>query len=49
MASVVAVCISEKKGVMKHPVEYIDVKQIHGILPMPETGIGKLAFLLLKV
>ena len=32
MASVVAVCISEKKGVMKHPVEYIDVKQIHGIL-----------------
>lgn len=38
MASVVAVCISEKKGVMKHPVEYIDVKQIHGILGDAHAG-----------
>lgn len=38
MASVVAVCISEKKGVMKHPVEYIDVKQRHGILGDAHAG-----------
>ena len=38
MASVVAVCISEKKGVMKHPVEYIDVKQRHGILRDAHAG-----------
>lgn len=31
MASVTAVCISEKKGTMKHPVDYIDVKQRVGI------------------
>ncbi len=38
MASVVAVCISEKKGVMKHPVEFIDVKQRHGILGDAHAG-----------
>lgn len=38
MASVVAVCISEKKGVMKHPVEYIYVKQRHGILGDAHAG-----------
>ncbi|MDO4490931.1 MAG: MOSC domain-containing protein [Lachnospiraceae bacterium] len=31
MASVVAVCISEKKGMMKHPVDYIDIIESHGI------------------
>lgn len=31
MASVTAVCISEKKGTMKHPVDYIDVKLRVGI------------------
>ena len=31
MASVVAVCISEKKGTVKHPVESIEVKRNLGI------------------
>lgn len=31
MASVVAVCISEKKGTVKHPVDQIEVKQNLGI------------------
>lgn len=38
MASVVAVCISEKKGMMKHPVEYIEVKERHGILGDAHAG-----------
>ncbi|MDO4478551.1 MAG: MOSC domain-containing protein [Lachnospiraceae bacterium] len=31
MAEVLAVCISERKGIQKHPVDYIDVKKNHGI------------------
>lgn len=38
MASVVAVCISEKKGMMKHPVDHIDVKQKHGIIGDAHAG-----------
>ncbi len=38
MASVVAVCISEKKGEMKHPVDFIEVKQRHGILGDAHAG-----------
>jgi len=37
VASVIAVCISEKKGTMKHPVKYIDVKvTIHGSATIQE-------------
>lgn len=38
MASVIAVCISEKKGVVKHPVPYIDVKRRHGIVGDAHAG-----------
>lgn len=38
MASVVAVCISEKKGMMKHPVDHIEVKQKHGIIGDAHAG-----------
>ena len=31
MAKVIAVCISEKKGVRKHEVPYIDIRVDHGI------------------
>lgn len=31
MAEVVAVCISERKGVRKHEVPYLDVRKNHGI------------------
>ncbi|WP_422482370.1 MOSC domain-containing protein [Pleomorphochaeta sp. DL1XJH-081] len=31
MAEVVAVCISDKKGVVKHPVEFITVRKDYGI------------------
>ena len=32
MAYVAAVCISEKKGTVKHPVDHIDIKLRHGIV-----------------
>ena len=38
MARVIAVCISEKKGVVKHPVPYIDVKCCHGIVGDAHAG-----------
>ena len=38
MAEVVSVNISEKKGVRKHPVEYIDVKCHHGIVGDAHAG-----------
>lgn len=38
MASVLAVCISEKKGTMKHPVDHIDVRRNHGILGDAHAG-----------
>lgn len=38
MAQVVAVCISEKKGTMKHPVESIEVKKNHGIVGDAHAG-----------
>lgn len=38
MAVVAAVCISEKKGTMKHPVEYIEVKQKWGIVGDAHAG-----------
>ena len=38
MARVIAVCISEKKGVVKHPVPYIDVKCHHGIVGDAHAG-----------
>ncbi len=38
MAEVIAVCISEKKGTVKHPVPYIDVKCHHGIVGDAHAG-----------
>ena len=38
MASVIAVCISEKKRTMKHPVKYIDVKPGYGIFGDAHAG-----------
>ena len=38
MASVVAVCISEKKGTAKHPVKLIELKKRHGILGDAHAG-----------
>lgn len=33
-----AVCISEKKGMIKHPVDHIEVKQKHGIIGDAHAG-----------
>ena len=38
MAEVLAVCISEKKGTMKHPVECIHLKKDHGIIGDAHSG-----------
>ena len=38
MASVVAVCISEKRGTVKRPVESVVVKQRHGIVGDAHAG-----------
>ena len=38
MAQVIAVCISEKKGMMKHPVESIELKLRHGIVGDAHAG-----------
>ena len=38
MAKVIAVCISEKKGTMKHPVEEIRLKIDHGIIGDTHAG-----------
>ena len=38
MAKVIAVCISEKKGTMKHEVPEIQVKRRHGILGDAHAG-----------
>ena len=38
MAEVIAVCISEKKGTMKHPVPHIDVRVHHGIVGDAHAG-----------
>ena len=38
MARVIAVCISEKKGVVKHPVPSIDVRRHHGIVGDAHAG-----------
>ncbi len=38
MAKVKAVCISEKKGTMKHPVEAIELKIDHGIIGDAHAG-----------
>lgn len=38
MASVVAVCISEKKGTMKHPVDQIEIRKNHGIIGDAHAG-----------
>lgn len=38
MASVVAVCVSEKKGTLKHPVDEIRVKKEHGIIGDAHAG-----------
>ena len=38
MASVIAVCISEKKGTMKHEVPEIQVKKEHGIVGDAHAG-----------
>ncbi len=38
MAEVVSVNISDKKGVRKHPVEYIDVRCNHGIVGDAHAG-----------
>lgn len=37
-AKVVAVCISEKKGMMKHPVESVTLKPEHGIIGDAHAG-----------
>ncbi len=38
MAKVIALCISEKKGIRKHEVPYIDVKLDHGIVGDAHAG-----------
>ncbi|MBQ9030526.1 MAG: MOSC domain-containing protein [Parasporobacterium sp.] len=38
MAEVLAVCISERKGTVKHPVEEIRLKKDHGILGDAHAG-----------
>ncbi len=38
MASVVAVCISERKGAKKHPVEQITLRREHGIVGDAHAG-----------
>ena len=38
MAEVIAVCISEKKGTVKHTVPHIDVKRHHGIVGDAHAG-----------
>ena len=38
MAEVVAVCISERKGTQKHPVDHIDVRLRHGIVGDAHAG-----------
>ena len=38
MAKVLAVCISEKKGTMKHPVDAIDLRKDHGIIGDAHAG-----------
>ena len=38
MASVVAVCISERKGTRKHPVEQIALRREHGIVGDAHAG-----------
>lgn len=38
MAEVIAVCVSEKKGTVKHPVPYIDVRCGHGIAGDAHAG-----------
>lgn len=38
MASVLAVCISEKKGTVKHPVEQIELRKDHGIVGDAHAG-----------
>ena len=40
MAQVTAVNISEKKGVRKHEVPYIDVKCHHGIVDRKSTRLN---------
>ena len=37
-AKVVAVCISEKKGTIKHPVEFVTLKENHGIIGDAHAG-----------
>lgn len=38
MAKVVAVCISERKGTVKHPVDQIELKKDHGIIGDAHAG-----------
>lgn len=38
MAKVVAVCISERKGTVKHPVDQIELKKGHGIIGDAHAG-----------
>ena len=38
MGSVTAVCVSEKRGTMKHPVERIEVRPHHGIVGDAHAG-----------
>lgn len=38
MAKVLAVCISEKKGTMKHPVDSVQLKKEHGIIGDAHAG-----------
>lgn len=38
MAKVIAVCISEKKGTMKHPVESVQLRKEHGIIGDAHAG-----------
>ena len=38
MAKVIAVCVSEKKGTVKHPVPYIDLRCRHGIVGDAHAG-----------
>ncbi len=38
MSHVIAVCISEKKGTMKHPIDAVQLKKEHGIIGDAHAG-----------
>ena len=41
MAEILAVCISEKKGEQKHPVDQVELKENWGIVGDAHAGCGR--------